>query len=202
MVGLGRTWRIGLTGGIGSGKSTVAQRLVQLGAALIDADAISRELTSPGGAAIAPLREAFGDDFITADGALDRQRMRTLAFADPQAKQRLESILHPLVGEQTRSRAAVVHSPLTVFDIPLLVESGRWRAMVDRVWVVDCREETQIERVIARSGWDETEVRRVLARQASRAQRLAAADVVIFNDAIDLPALEAVVTGLWQAHTG
>ena len=195
-------WRIGLTGGIGSGKSTVATALAALGAAVIDTDAIARELTLPGGAAIEALRRTFGDEYIDATGALDRTRMRTLVFADPSAKLRLEGILHPLIGSQTQARAAEQSGPMTVFDVPLLVESGRWRALVDRVWVVDCRESLQIERVTRRSGWREDEVRAVLARQASRAQRRAAADAVICNDGIDLPSLHTQVLALWQGHVG
>jgi dephospho-CoA kinase len=197
-----RPWRIGLTGGIGSGKSTVARSLVGLGATLIDTDAIARELTQPGGAAIAPLREAFGANCIDAEGALDRSMMRGLAFTDPTAKARLEAILHPLIGEETRRRAVVAPGPMTVFDVPLLVESGRWRSTVDRVWVVDCRESTQVDRVITRSGWREDEVRSVLARQASRAQRRAAADTVIYNDDIDVPTLQAQVLALWRGLVG
>lgn len=174
--------RIGLTGGIGSGKSTVAGLLASHGAAIIDTDAIARRLTLPGGAAIGAIREAFGDEFISADGALDRDRMRTLAFGDPAAKRRLEAILHPLIGEETERDAAAAASPVKVFDVPLLVESGRWRAKVDRVLVVDCRESTQVERVVRRAGWSEATVRAVIAQQAPRAARLAAADAVLFND--------------------
>lgn len=196
------SWRIGLTGGIGSGKSTVAAALAALGAAVVDTDAIARELTLPGGAAIEPLREAFGATFIDSDGALDRARMRALVFGDPSAKQRLEAILHPLIGRQTEARAVAAAATVTVFDVPLLVESGRWRVLVDRVWVVDCPEGLQIDRVVRRSGWREDEVRAVLARQASRSQRRAAADAVICNDGIDLPALHAQVHALWQGLVG
>ncbi len=197
-----RAWRIGLTGGIGSGKSTVARQLGELGAAVIDADAISRQLTLPGGAAIEALRHSFGNEFIAADGSLDRDRMRALAFADPQAKQRLEDIIHPLVGAETEARATAATAAAIVFDVPLLVESGRWRARVDRVWVVDCREQTQVARVMARSGWAAEDVQRVLVRQASRQQRRAAADVVIHNDGIELPSLQSVVAALWHAELG
>lgn len=195
-------WRIGLTGGIGSGKSTVAAALASLGATVIDTDAIARELTLPGGAAIEPLRQAFGETCIDATGALDRARMRALVFADPSAKQRLEGILHPLIGAQTEARAAAAAAVVTVFDVPLLVESGRWRAVVDRVWVVDCPEQVQIERVIRRSGWREDEVRAVISRQASRSQRRAVADAVICNHGIDLPTLQAEVHSLWQGLSG
>lgn len=195
-------WRIGLTGGIGSGKSTVASILASLGAAVVDTDGIARELTLPGGAAIEPLRHAFGDEFIDPGGGLDRARMRALAFGDASAKQRLEAILHPLIGRETEARAVMAAAAVTVFDVPLLVESGRWRAIVDRVWVVDCPEAVQVERVTRRSGWREDEVRAVLAKQASRPQRRAAADVVIFNHGIDLPDLQRQVQALWHGLVG
>ncbi len=192
--------RIGLTGGIGSGKSTVAALLVQCGATLIDTDAIARQLSQPGGAAIGAIRSAFGADFIDASGALDRARMRALAFSDPAAKLRLEAILHPLIGTETERQAEAAHAaPAIVFDVPLLVESGRWRARVDRVLVVDCGEATQVRRVLARSGWTAATVQAVMAQQASRAQRRACADAVICNDAIDLRQLGDAVRSLWQA---
>jgi dephospho-CoA kinase len=184
--------RVGLTGGIGSGKSTVLQILAQLGAAAIDADAISRATTAAGGAAIAAIARNFGSDFIAADGALDRDRMRELAYADPQARKRLEDIIHPLVGQESaRQVQAALDAgvPCIVFDIPLLVESGRWRAQVDRILVVDCSPETQVERVVARSGLEPQAIRAIMAAQAPRALRLAAADIVIFNDGISLDQL-------------
>jgi dephospho-CoA kinase len=187
--------RIGLTGGIGSGKSTVASILVELsGALLIDTDAISRALTLPGGDAIPAIAARFGPDFIAADGALDRAAMRELAFRDPDAKRVLEAILHPMIGAETARQAALA-SPeqRIVFDVPLLVESGRWRRRVDRVLVVDCREETQVARVVARSGLEDTAVRAILAQQAKRAQRRAAADAVIHNDGLTLEQLRAEV---------
>ena len=190
--------RVGLTGGIGSGKSTVATRLVELGAELIDTDAIARSLTLAGGAAIEPIREAFGADFIDAGGALDRARMREAAFADVEARRRLEGILHPRIGLEVERRVAGSTAPLTVLDIPLLVESGRWRSRVDRVWVVDCAEEVQLARVMARSGWTESAVRAVISQQASRAARRAAADAVIHNDGIGLDELLGEVDALWQ----
>ena len=192
--------RIGLTGGIGSGKSTVAGLLVQCGATLIDTDAIARQLSQPGGAAIDAARRAFGADFIDASGALDRARMRALAFSDPAAKLRLEAILHPLIGIETERQAAAAQAaPAIVFDVPLLVESSRWRARVHAVLVVDCEASTQARRVLARSGWTAATVQAVIAQQASRAQRRACADAVIFNDAIDLRQLGAAVRSLWQA---
>jgi len=190
--------RIGLTGGIGSGKSTVAGLLAAHGAAIIDTDAIARRLTLAGGAAIPALRAEFGDDYIDTNGALDRERMRTLAFGDPAARQRLEGILHPLIGEQAEREAAAAAAPVKVFDVPLLVESGRWRARVDRVLVVDCSEETQRARVVQRAGWTDTMVRAVIAQQAPRARRLAAADAVIRNDGLTLVQLETEVAALWN----
>jgi dephospho-CoA kinase len=191
--------RIGLTGGIGSGKSTVASLLAQRGAAVVDTDAIARELTQRGGAAIGPIGGAFGAAFITADGALDRERMRETVFADAGAKRRLEAILHPLIGAGAERRAAAAAAaPAIVFDVPLLVESGRWRARVERVLVVDCREATQRQRVTARSGWSADAVEAVIAQQAPRALRRACADAVIYNDGLSLEALGREVHALWQ----
>jgi len=188
--------RIGLTGGIGSGKSTVLAMLQALGAVAIDADAISRATTAPGGAAIPQIAQRFGADFITPDGALDRSRMRERAYAHPEARRELEQIIHPLVGtEIARQVDAALHggARCIVFDIPLLVESGRWRAQVDRVLVVDCEPETQVARVVARSALAPDEVRAIIAAQAPRALRLAAADLVICNEGLTLEALRNVV---------
>ena len=193
--------RIGLTGGIGSGKSTVAGLLAGHGAAVVDTDLIARQLTLPGGAAIPRIANAFGADAIDASGALDRARMREIVFADASAKRRLEAILHPLIGDETQRQAAAASAPVVVFDVPLLVESGRWRALVDKVLVVDCRESTQIERVVMRSGWTTEAVQAVIDQQATRAQRRAAADAVIFNDAITPAQLGAQVASLWQQWT-
>jgi len=192
--------RIGLTGGIGSGKSTVGQMLQARGAALIDADAIARNVTAAHGAAMPAIAQTFGPAFITADGALDRERMRAHVFSLPQAKQALEAIIHPLVAQETQRQAqdalAKGHNTL-VFDVPLLVESGaRWRTQVDRVLVVDCSEETQIQRVIARNGLSRETVQSIIAAQASRAQKLAAADWIIDNEDISLEALRACVESL------
>jgi dephospho-CoA kinase len=188
--------RIGLTGGIGSGKSTVAGFLREAGAALIDTDAISRQLTAAGGAALPAIAAAFGAQALTAEGALDRAHMRQLAFADPEALSRLEAIMHPLIGAETRAQAEAAHSDLLVFDVPLLVESGRWRARVGRVLVVDCEESSQVARVMRRSGWTQEAVEAVVRQQASRAQRRAAADAVIHNEGLDLAALRAQVLTL------
>jgi dephospho-CoA kinase len=191
-----RIWRIGLTGGIGSGKSTVAGFWAQKGAAVIDADAISRSLTAPGGLAIEAIARTWGSAMIGADGAMDRQAMRERIFQDPQAKRTLEHIIHPLVSqitaEQTQSALAQGKRCL-VFDVPLLVESGdRWRRQVDRVLVVDCDEATQSQRVMQRSGLSATEIDRIIAQQATRQQRLACADMVIFNQNIQFHQLQAL----------
>ena len=188
-----RIWRLGLTGGIGSGKSTVAGMLAELGAAIIDADAISRSLTAPGGRAINAIRQQFGAHLIDAKGAMDRQAMRERVFRDTRARQQLEAIIHPLVSQISREQteaALQAGQRCLVHDVPLLVESGvRWRAQVDRVWVVDCDEGTQRQRVMARSGLAAEEVDRIMAQQASRAQRLACADLVVFNQGLSLAEL-------------
>ena len=193
--------RIGLTGGIGSGKSTVGRLLTARGAALVDADAIARQLTAPGGAALAELANRFGTQAMAADGAMDRDYMRQLAFGDPAVKEQLEAIIHPLVGQEAlrQSREAVTAGcDCIIFDIPLLVESGRWRQQLDRVLVVDCGEATQIERVMARNGLTRELVEKIMAAQASRAQRLAAADICLYNDGLSLAALEWLVRQLAQ----
>ncbi len=184
--------QLGLTGGIGSGKSTVARLLQRLGASVIDADAISRQSTASGGAAMAEVARVFGTGFITVDGSMERAAMRKLIFDDPAAKTRLEAIVHPVVSREVALQAALAQrsgAPLLVFDIPLLVESGHWRAKLDHVLVIDCSQETQILRVMQRSQWPRDQVLQTLAAQASRAQRLAAADSVICNDNIDLATL-------------
>lgn len=191
--------RLGLTGGIGSGKSTVAQMLAARGAAVIDSDAIARSVTAANGSAMPAIREAFGPEFLNPEGALDRERMRALVFSDPGAKLRLEAIVHPLVGLATQAQAqAAIQAghTLLVFDVPLLVESPRWRKLVDQVLVVDCLETTQIERVIARSGLTREAVHNIIQAQATRAQRLAAADITVFNDGLDLAQLQRAVDGL------
>jgi dephospho-CoA kinase len=189
-------WRLGLTGGIGSGKSTVGARLQALGADLIDADAISRQSTAAGGAAIEAIRAAFGDSVIEPGGALNREAMRERAFSDATARQRLEAIVHPIVAREMAKLARSSPAACLVFDVPLLVESPRWRPQLDRIVVVDCSEATQIRRVRARSGWDEATTAAVIRQQASRAQRLSAADVVLFNDADDIGRLHALVDRL------
>ena len=186
--------RLGLTGGIGSGKSTVASILASAGAAVMDADAISRSLTLPGGRAIPAILAEFGEQLIAPDGAMDRDAMRALVFSNPQSKRQLEAIIHPLVGQvlQEESHAALAagHACL-VYDVPLLVESGdRWRRQVDWVCVVDCEVETQIQRVMRRNQLSRAEIERIISQQASRQQRLSCADAVIFNEGIDLAHLK------------
>ncbi len=186
--------RLGLTGGIGSGKSTVARMLVGLGAGLVDADAISRQLTAAGGLAMPAIAAAFGQDFVGADGALERDRVRQTVHSDPGARQRLEAIIHPLVGLESRRQAALLAEqacPCIVFDIPLLVESAHWRHDLDHVLVVDCTEEVQISRVMARNQLSRSQVQSIIASQASRSRRLAAADSVIFNVDLSLDELAA-----------
>ena len=192
---------IGLTGGIGSGKSTVANLLVACGAALVDTDAIAHALTAPKGAALPLLAQHFGPEIIDGDGAMDRQRMRALVFADAGAKRQLESILHPMIGEEAMRQAAAAHKPV-VFDVPLLASSSHWRRRVARVLVVDCSEATQVRRVMQRSGWSDAQVRRVIDQQSPRARRRAIADAVIHNDGVSLEQLQSEVMALWHRWCG
>lgn len=191
------TLRIGLTGGIGSGKSTVSAMLSSLGAVVIDADAISRQLTAPGGGALPSIAQTFGSQMIDPHGAMDRQAMRALVFGNPNARQQLEAIIHPLVTQTIRQQAqaaAEAGARVVVLDIPLLVEAGdRWRKEVDKVLVVDCSTETQIARVMQRSGLQREEVQRIIDQQASRAQRAQVADVILLNEGLDMSALQAEV---------
>ena len=190
---------LGLTGGIGSGKSTVAQMLVQGGAALVDADAIARQVPAAGGAAIDAIAGQFGAQFIRSDGAMNRDAMRALVFNDPHAKKNLEAIIHPLVAQETQRQALdAAHNghQTVVFDVPLLVESDRWRAKVDRILVVDCSVETQIQRVCDRNNWTSEAVQSIIEAQASREQRLAAADWVIFNQGISFEQLREKLADL------
>ena len=188
--------RLGLTGGIGSGKTTVGLRLQHLGADLIDADAISRATTAAGGDAMQAIAAAFGPDMVTPDGALDRERMRALVFSQPEARQQLEAIVHPLVAQAIAKRAAASRARCIVFDVPLLVESSRWRPQLDLVLVVDCTEATQVRRVRHRNAWDDAMIAAVMRQQSPRATRLAAADGVIFNDVDDLDRLHAAIDRL------
>lgn len=173
---------VGLTGGIGSGKSTVTEFFAALGVAVVDTDAIAHELTAAGGPAIPAIRSAFGEQVILPSGAMDRVAMRQRVFAEPALRQTLENILHPLIRQISAERCRAAVSPYVVLAVPLLVESGNWRGRCDRVLVVDCPETLQVARVMARSALSEVEVSAILAAQASRAERLAVADDVLLND--------------------
>jgi dephospho-CoA kinase len=172
---------VGLTGGIGSGKSAAADEFAACGATVVDTDAIARELTEKGGAALALIERLFGPGFIEAGGAMDRKKMRDHVFADPAAKRSLEALLHPMIREESGRRIAAAGGPYVIHVVPLLIESPDYRSRVDRVLVVDCPEETQLARVRERSGLSEEEVRAIMRTQVSRAERLAAADDVIDN---------------------
>ena len=194
--------RIGVTGGIGSGKSTVAQGFAQWGCYVIDADRIARELTLPGGAAIAPIAAQMGAHFINADGALDRAQMREAAFRDPAYKAQLEGILHPLIRQQIHQQyqhaCDATDAPLVIFDIPLLAESSQWSPRLDQVIVVDCQESTQIARVQQRNQLTEATIMAIMAQQASRLQRLRKADWVLWNETLSLQALGEAVFDLYN----
>jgi len=191
--------RLGITGGIGSGKTSVGRILHQLGATVLDADAIAREATAPHGKAIAQIATAFGSSMIAPDGGMDRRRMREHAFSDPSARSQLEAIVHPLVGaemERAFQAAQQTGARCVVFDIPLLSESGRWRHRLQRILVVDCLESTQIARVAARDSLSAVTIEKIMAAQATRLQRLAIADDVIFNERMGLPELAVQVQQL------
>lgn len=188
--------RLGLTGGIGSGKSTVARQLADLGAALIDADDIARKCTLAGGMAMPEIADQFGTQFVLPDGAMDRARMREHVFSTPSAKQKLEGIIHPVVQQEVRRLAQAAAVPCLVFDIPLLVESAHWKHQLDRVLVIDCSVDTQIERVMLRNGWPRGQIEAIVRHQSTRANRLAAADWVLCNDGIDVATLQAMVQRL------
>lgn len=173
--------RVGLTGGIGSGKTYFANLLQACGASIVDTDLLARELTAPGADALITIAQAFGSEMIQADGSLDRSRLRALVFANPSARKTLESILHPLIRLGVERAITRCTSPYILIVIPLLVESGDWRARLDEVVVVDCPEEVQVTRVMQRSGLAREQVLSIMAAQASRSQRLAAADHVVDN---------------------
>jgi dephospho-CoA kinase len=185
--------RVGLTGGIGSGKSTVAALLRDQGVTVIDADAISRSVTAAGGVALPAIRERFGPHSINADGAMDRTHMRERVFQNPLERQALEAIVHPWVRQIINEQAQACTATWVVLDLPLLCESEHWREQVRWVWVVDCEENTQVQRVMVRSGWSSEQVWAVMRQQCTRAQRLAIADAVIANEGIDLPELALAV---------
>jgi dephospho-CoA kinase len=195
------SYRVGLTGGIGSGKSTVAALFAEHGVTVIDSDAISHSLTQPGGGAIEAIRAAFGDSYLSASGALDRARMRQLVFSDLVAKQRLEAILHPLIRAQMLAQAETADhaSPYLLLVIPLLFETANYRELLQRALVVDCAEATQIARAMRRSGLAEQEVRAIMAQQISRSERLQRADDILQNDA-GLDVLQLQVTHLHQRY--
>ena len=172
---------VGLTGGVGSGKSTAADMFAELGAGIVDTDRISHELTAPGGAAIPALRDAFGADYIAVNGALDRAKMRSLVFGDPAARQKLEAILHPAIRAEARARISGSDRPYVIVVVPLLLETGGYRDLTDRVLVVDCAEEQQLKRTAQRSGVGEEAARAIMAAQLARAERLARADDVLSN---------------------
>jgi dephospho-CoA kinase len=193
---------IGLTGGIGSGKSTVASLFEACGALRFDADAVSRELTAVGGVALPAIRQAFGSDVFAADGSLDRAALRARVFGNPEQRHRLEGILHPLIAARREAVVRAAGRRSVVFDIPLLAESPAWRSRVDRIVVVDCPEATQLARVMARSGLQEAEVHHIMGTQATRETRRAVADAVIYNEGLSLQELEQVVRGLWAHWQG
>jgi dephospho-CoA kinase len=190
--------KIGLTGGIGSGKSTVASMLVRLGATLVDTDAIARALTAAHGAALPALEREFGRSAFNADGSLDRAAMRSRAFADATVRHRLEAVLHPLIGTEAQRQADAATGEMLLFDVPLLAESAHWRARVHRVLVIDCSTETQLARVMTRPGWTRESAANAVAAQAPREIRRAIADAVMVNDGITLPELQAHTEALWR----
>jgi dephospho-CoA kinase len=174
---------VGLTGGIGSGKSAAAEEFGRLGATVVDTDAIAHELTQAGGAAMPQVRSLFGDGYVDAHGAMDRTKMRALAFQDPAARKQLEQLLHPMIRAESERRIAAANGSYVLLVVPLLVEGGNYRQRVARVVVVDCPEDVQVERVRQRSRLTDEEIRRIIRSQASRDDRLAAADDVIDNSA-------------------
>lgn len=177
-----KAFSIGLTGGIGSGKTMVAELFAARGAAVVDTDRIAHELTAPGGIAIPAIRAQFGNVFLTPEGAMDRPKMRAAVFADPAAKKQLESILHPLIRSETELAGTLARGAYLMFVVPLLVESGNWKQRTSRILVVDCPEQLQVMRVMKRNALTEAQVRAIMATQVSREVRLAAADDVIVND--------------------
>jgi dephospho-CoA kinase len=191
--------QIGLTGGIGCGKTTVANMFAALGATVVDTDLIAHSMTAPGGPAMAAIQAEFGDLYITRDGALDRAAMRALVFTDPGAKLRLEAILHPLIRAAAEAEAAAARGAYVMFVVPLLVESGNWHGRVARVLAIDCPEAMQISRVMTRNGLQEAQVKAIMAAQVSRQARLAAADDVIVNDD-GIAALASQVEALHQIY--
>ncbi|WP_114813151.1 dephospho-CoA kinase [Paraburkholderia kururiensis] len=191
---------VGLTGGIGSGKSTVADLFAARGVPVVDTDFIAHRITAPGGLAMLPIVAEFGPSFAAPDGSLDRARMRSLVFSDDSARKRLEAITHPLIRAEADRERREAQGPYVIVVVPLLVESGDWKTRVDRVLVVDCPVETQVERVMKRNGFTREQVLAIVARQASREARLAAADDVVVNDGASIVALTARVEALHRRY--
>lgn len=191
---------VGLTGGIGSGKSTVANLFAAHGVPLVDTDLIAHRVTAPHGMAMPLIAAEFGPAFVAADGSLERARMRELVFSDDSARKRLEAITHPLIRAETEREQREAQGPYVIVVVPLLVESGSWKSRVDRVLAVDCSVETQISRVMSRNGFSRDQVLAIIARQATREARLAAADDVIDNDDAPLDALKAQVDAQHRAY--
>ena len=192
--------RLGVTGGIGSGKSTVCGLLAKKGIPLIDADAISRACTAPGGAALPAIAQLFGEAVFEAPGLLNRDAMRALVFDDAQARAQLQALLHPLIAaeiERQAVQAQTLSPPCIAFDIPLLVESKRWRPVFDRVLVIDCQAQTQIDRVMQRSGLTPDSVQKIMAAQSSRAARLQCADFVLFNDSVTIDEIDKLMRAMF-----
>jgi dephospho-CoA kinase len=191
---------VGLTGGIGSGKSFVADRFAARGVPIVDTDAIAHRITAPHGLAMPAIASEFGASFVASDGSLDRARMRALVFSDENARRRLEAITHPLIRAETERERREASGPYAVIVVPLLVESGSWKARVNRVLVIDCNVETQIERVMRRNAFTREQVLAIIARQATREARLEAADDVIINNDLPLNVLDARVEELHRLY--
>ncbi|QGZ62399.1 dephospho-CoA kinase [Paraburkholderia acidisoli] len=191
---------VGLTGGIGSGKSTVADLFAARGVTLVDTDLIAHRVTAPNGVAMAAISAQFGPEFVAADGSMDRTRMRTLVFGDEAARKRLEAITHPLIRSETEREMREARGAYVMAVVPLLVESGTWKTRVERVLTVDCSVETQIARVMRRNGFTREQVLAIIARQATREARLAAADDIVANDGATLESLEQEVEALHQKY--
>ena len=191
---------VGLTGGIGSGKSTVADLFAKRGVTLVDTDVIAHRVTAPNGLAMPAIAAEFGSSFVAEDGSLDRARMRALVFSDETARKRLEAITHPLIRAETERQRQQAEGPYVIVVVPLLVESGSWKTRVNRVLTVDCSVETQIERVMRRNAFTREQVLAIIARQATREDRLAAADDVIVNDARSLEELDVDVDQLHRTY--
>ena len=192
--------RLGITGGIGSGKSTVCGLLAQKGLPVIDADAISRACTAPGGAALPAIAQAFGDAVFAAPGLLNRDAMRALVFDQPKARAQLQALLHPMIAaeiERQAAQASASSPPCIAFDIPLLVESQRWRPLLDKVLVVDCQAQTQIDRVMQRSGLTAQSVQKIMAAQSSREARLQCADYVLFNESVTIDQISQQLSAIF-----